>query len=224
MVDPTARETDRIRSYFGDATWRPSGGRDLLVAERRQLMERLCTQYLPPLGELTICDVGCGRGADLQHWRSLGVAEARLFGTELVEGRLDDARRALAHASIARVDGFEIPFPDRSFDLVTASLVLSSIRNRAGRRDLLSEMQRVTRAGGMIAIYDFRIRKPWNRNVAAISGGELAETLGPPSRTYRLAPLFPLLDIALRLPPRLRPVVLGLLPRTHRLWVWIRTS
>jgi SAM-dependent methyltransferase len=222
MADPATREADRIRSYFRDTSWRPSGGREALVVERRQLTERLVRETLPPLAELSVCDVGCGRGWDLEHWRSLGVPEERLFGTELIEERVGVARRALPRASIARVDAFEIPFPDGSFDLVTASLVLSSIRDRGGRRELLAEMWRVTRAGGLLAIYDFRVRKPWNRNVVALRGRELAATLRPPSAEYRLAPLLPLLDLALKLPATPRAALLALLPRTHRLWIWHR--
>ena len=220
MADPAAREADRIRSYFGETTWRASRGRDALVAERRQLTERLVRERLGPLAELAVCDVGCARGWDLEHWRSLGVREERLFGTELIDERVDVARRSLPRATIAPVDGFAIPFADGAFDLVTASLVLSSIRDRAGRGGLLREMHRVARDGGMVAIYDFRVRKPWNRNVVAMSGSELASTLGPPDGAYRLAPFLPLLDLALRLPQWLQASVIRLLPRTHCLWVW----
>jgi SAM-dependent methyltransferase len=224
MAEPAAREADRIRSYYGETTWRASGGRDALVAERRRLTERLVRERLGPLGELAVCDVGCARGWDLEHWRSLGVREERLFGTELIDERVDVARRSLPRATIARVDGFQIPFPDRSFDLVTASLVLSSIRDRAGRRALLAEMWRVTRDGGLLAVYDFRVRKPWNPNVSAIGRSELASAIGPPDDEHALAPFLPLLDLALRLPGALRGAVVGLLPRTHRLWTWTRPA
>ena len=222
MADPTTGETDRIRSYFGEASWRRSAGRDLLVAERRELLEKLVRESLPPIAELSVCDVGCGGGADLERWRSLGVAEERLFGTELVAERAEVARGTVPRASIARVGDFEIPFPDRSFDLVTASLVLSSIRDPVGRRELLAEMWRVTDDGGMVAVYDFRVRKPWNRNVVAMSGRELGATLGQPTAELRLAPLLPLLDLALRLPATPRAALVALLPRTHRLWIWHR--
>lgn len=224
MADPRTGEADRIRSYFGGASWRRSDGRDLLVAERRELLEALVRRTLPPMAELSVCDVGCGGGSDLERWRSLGIAEDRLHGTELVDERAEAARRLLPRASITRVDGFDIPFPDRSFDLVTASLVLSTVRDAAGRRDLLRDMWRVTRDGGLIAIYDFRVRKPWNRNVVAMGGRELAATLGPPIAEYRLAPFLPILDLALRLPPPLRHSAIRALPRTHRLWVWTRAA
>lgn len=224
MVDPSTPEAERIRSYFGEASWRPSAGREALVAERRRLVERLVHEKLPPLAELAVCDVGCGTGSDLARWRALGVPEERLSGTELVAARAEAARRSIPRGTVARVDGFQLPFPDGSFDLVTASLVVSTIRNRADRHRLATEMARVTRAGGLLAIYDFRIRKPWNRNVIAVSGSELAEALGPPGATYRLAPFLPLLDLAFKLPRGLREPAMRLLPRTHRLWVWERAG
>lgn len=223
MADPSTHEVGRIRAYFGEASWRPSAGRGLLVAERRRLVEQVVREMLAtPLPQLTVCDVGCGSGADLERWRSLGVTEERIFGTELVRARADEARRALPGATIESVDGFQLPFADASFDLVTASLVLSTTRDGDNRRQLASEMWRVTRAGGILAIYDFTIRKPWNRNVVAIRRAELAGALGRPLATHRLAPFLPLLDFALKLPFPLRSALLGVLPRTHRLWVWQR--
>lgn len=222
MADPRAGEADRIRSYFGTASWRRSAGRDLLVAERREVLENLVRRTLPPTTELSVCDVGCGGGSDLERWRSLGVPEERLFGTELVEESSRAARQSVPRATIVQVEAFEIPFPDRSFDLVTASLVVSSIRDPAGRRELLAEMRRVTRDDGLLAVYDFRVRKPWNRNVVPIGARELAATLGEPTGEYRLAPFLPLLDLALRLPAIPRAALVALLPRTHRLWIWHR--
>lgn len=220
MAEPSAQEAQRIRTYIADASWKPSAARERLVSERRGILERLARAALPPPPELRVCDVGCGAGSDLVHWRMLGVAEERLFGTELITSRAEAARSALPGATIAGVDGFELPFPDGSFDLVTASLVLSTIRDPEGRRRLVSEMRRVTRKGGLLAIYDFRVRKPWNRNVVAVSRAELSETLGPPTATYRLAPFLPFLGLALAMPEPIRRWAVGLLPRTHRLWTW----
>lgn len=224
MIDEQAREADRIRAYFRDASWRPTVGREWIVNERRAVVERLVRAAMPPMDQLAVCDVGCGRGADLARWHALGVPGDGLYGTELSAERAEAARRTVPGGTIAEVTGFRIPFADASFDVVTATLVLSSVLDRARRRELLREMRRVTRPGGVIAIYDFRIRKPWNPNVTAISGRELAETLGTPTSEHRLAPLLPALDLALKLPPALGEIVIAVLPRTHRLWTWTRRT
>lgn len=222
MAERAADEAQRIESYFGNASWRPTDGALFLVAERRALTEKLVSKLGVPIERLSVCDVGCGDGGDLERWAALGVPEERLTGTELVRDRAEHARRAVPGATITRVRGFELPFADASFDLVTASLVVSSVLDAAGRRALVAEMWRTTRPGGLLAIYDFRIRKPWNRHVAAVTTGELARILTEPTRTHRLAPFLPALNLALRLPGPLRGAVIAVLPRTHRLWVWRR--
>lgn len=213
-------EAERIRSYYRSAAWRPSRGRAFLIAEWRDLVKDVLAADGTDVATLCVCDVGCGGGSDLAHWRALGVPERNLFGTELVAERAEVARGAMPAATIAHVEGFEIPFADRSFDLVTASLVLSSVVNPVGRATLAAEMRRVARPGGLIAIYDFAVRKPWNRQVRAVGEAELASTLGQPWRRHAVSPFLPALDAALRLPVWLGHAVIGVLPRTHRLWLW----
>lgn len=224
MIDERARETDRIRAYFRDASSRRTVGREWIVNERRTLVERLVRERLPPMDRLAVCDVGCGGGGDLERWQALGVPPQGLYGTELARDRAEGARRAVPGGSIAEVSDFVIPFAAGSFDLVTANLVLSSILEPARRRELLREMRRVARPGGLIAVYDFRVRKPWNQNVVAITPHELSEVLGKPTSVDRLGPFLPLLDFALKLPAPVGDAVIQMLPRTHRLWTWTRQA
>ena len=220
MIDDRAREADRIRAYYRNASWRATVGSEWLVAERRALVERLVRERLPAMEQLAVCDVGCGTGADLQRWQSLGVPADGLYGTELSHEHAESARRAVPGGTVAEVQGFRIPFADASFDVVTATLVLSSALDRTRRRELLREMRRVARPGGLVAIYDFRVRKPWNPNVTAIAGRELSDVLGTPTSEHRLAPLLPVLNLALKLPPVAGEALIRVLPRTHRLWTW----
>jgi ubiquinone/menaquinone biosynthesis C-methylase UbiE len=213
-------DADRIRAYFDSAAWHGSAGRTYLVRERTRLLEKVSRLIRRAPNELTICDVGCGGGGDLVVWRDLGVPEAQLAGTELVPERASLAAAALPAASIRVVDGFRLPFDDRSFDVVTASLVVSTILSRERRQELVNEMARVTAPGGVVAVYDFAISKPWNRNVSAVTTRELTRVWRRPDEVHRAAPLLPALDIALRLPGRLQRLLIRVLPRTHRLWVW----
>jgi ubiquinone/menaquinone biosynthesis C-methylase UbiE len=220
MVRNEHREVDRIRSYYAQAGWRASRGRDFLVAERRATLTDVIERKLGKPTRLSFCDVGCGSGTDLEYWHQKGVPAASLFGTELLEGRAETARDRVPGASIASVAGFDVPFDDASMDVVTASLVLSSILDPAAQIGLLREMRRVLKPSGVLAIYDFRIRKPWNRRVVPVRDELLSDALGPPSHRYALAPLLPILDLALKLPSSARARFLSRLPRTHSLWVW----
>ena len=213
-------ETQRIRAYYRDASWRPSPGRSYLVSEWTGLVESVLAERGSDLSATRVCDVGCGAGSDLRRWKTLGVPEAQLSGTELSPERAEAAQRALPDATIARVDSFEVPFGDGAFDLVTASLVFSSVIDSDGRKALAAEMRRVTRPGGLIAVYDFRIRKPWNRHVRPVHERDLASSLGPSWRRYAVSPFLPLLDITLRLPSPIARRLMRVLPRTHRVWMW----
>lgn len=215
-----AQEAARIREYYLHASWRSSLGRHWFVAERRTAISRVVRDLLIPHRDLRVCDVGCGAGADLVWWKEQGVASNGLHGTELNHDRAAAARLVMPEATIAAVDGFTIPFPDSSMHVVMASLVISSILDEAGRVQLLEEMLRITRPRGVIAVYDFRVRKPWNRSVRPLRPSWLASQLGAPSIEVRMGPLLPILDLALRLPGWSRAPLIRALPRTHSLWIW----
>ena len=169
---------------------------------------------------LRICDAGCGGGADLVSWQELGVPASNLAGTELVEERARIALSRLPDADIRLVRGFELPFDTASFDVTTASLVLSTVRNPEDRAHLLHEIARVTRPGGLVLVYDFTVKKPWNPNVVAIRRRWLHSAWRQPDAAVPAAPLLPLLDLLLSLPRGFGHRMIRWLPRTHRLWVW----
>jgi SAM-dependent methyltransferase len=214
------KDAERIRKYFGRARWRPSAGREYLGRERQLLLNMAVATLSKPLDTIGLCDVGCGSGQDLIAWRNAGVPESRLAGTELIQERAKAAQRALPRANIRTVSGSELPFGSASFDVCSASLVLSTILSRSHQARLLSEMKRVTAPGGLVIVYDFMLKKPWNRNVKRVSRTHLGEFWRPPDMEVRAAPFLPLLDIAERMPPRFAKGIVDLLPRTHRLWAW----
>jgi SAM-dependent methyltransferase len=219
--DEGRREAARITGYY-DRGVRPgfAAARPFLLAERRRFMQRLIERSGRRPEDLRICDVGCGGGADLAYWAELGVPTGQLAGTELLEDRVELARSTVPGADIHHVIGFRLPFDDQSFDLTTASLVLSMVRDDPLRRLLFEEMWRVTAPGGLVVIYDMAFSKPWNRGVVSMNRHRLASLGRQPDETRSAAPFLPLLAPAVRLPRPLRRLVLSLLPRTHRLWVW----
>lgn len=218
-----ASETDRIRAAYArrhdDVRTGPVA--DYVVTERRELIQRLAAAHFgDDLGSLRVCDIGCGAGGDLAAWRESGASEAGLAGTELLEEPLTAARAALPAADLRLVDGFILPWEDRLFDLAWASMTFSSIRNAASRRRLFTEMWRVTRPGGMLALYDFRIRKPTNPDVVAMTQRSIGALGPPPTRRVAVTPFLPALPLVLRLPKPMRERLLRILPRTHAIWIW----
>jgi SAM-dependent methyltransferase len=102
-----------------------------------------------------VLDVGCGVG----HWGTLLSAvmpdEARVTGVDREPSWVEEARaRARARGQSGRFtylhgEAERLPFPDASFDLTTCQTVLIHLRDPAAA---LSEMRRVTRPGGLIAV------------------------------------------------------------------------
>ncbi|MFT6563701.1 MAG: SAM-dependent methyltransferase [Actinomycetes bacterium] len=111
-------------------------------------------------------DVGCGRGmvlietlvefpeasgVGLDLWRSRsakGVARKTLITNATQNGVMD-------RTSLQIGDMTAMPFPDESFDLVTANIAIHDVDNdETGRRDAVAEILRVTRRGGQIRIVD----------------------------------------------------------------------
>jgi len=110
-------------------------------------------------------DLGCGRGLVLVEtarrlpdghatgvdiWRNRDQSGNRRITTELntrIEG-VDD------RVSIRDADLVELPFADRSFDLVTASFSLRCLALATERSQALDEAIRVLRPGGRLIVLD----------------------------------------------------------------------
>jgi SAM-dependent methyltransferase len=114
------------------------------------------------------------------------------------------------------------PSRTRSFDLVLAYTIFSSILDRVMAANVASEITRVLRPGGGIVWYDFRCDSPSNRNVRGIGAdgvrrlfpelhGELASLTLLPPVVRRLGFLTPVAHRPLALVPPVRSHLLGLL-------------
>jgi ubiquinone/menaquinone biosynthesis C-methylase UbiE len=223
-------ETDRIARAYRErdecAAMRwdlRNAGNQRILSERRRLVRQLLqrTGWLP-MGDRRVLDVGSGGGAELAWFRELGASESHLVGIDLLPERVEAAQRAFPNIAFHVGNAEHLPFPDRSFDLIVAYTVFSSILDPAMAANVASEIRRVMRPGGGLLWYDFRYKSPANPNVRGVSGarvrmlfpdlkGQLtAVTLVPPL-ARRLGVLTPVAYPMLALLPPLRSHLLGLL-------------
>jgi ubiquinone/menaquinone biosynthesis C-methylase UbiE len=165
-----------VGAGFRDAPWLAALGAALLVQAtlylhttvrgKVRVWERELDQLLLR-GDERLLDLGCGRGAVL-------IAAARRLPTGQVVGvdlwrskdqSGNDIGVTRANAETAGVsdrvelytaDMTELPFADRSFDVVTSALAIHNIPTAAGRHHALDEAMRVLRPGGRLLVADFR--------------------------------------------------------------------
>jgi ubiquinone/menaquinone biosynthesis C-methylase UbiE len=139
----------------------------------RQVVAALEREGLYPPAGLDICEVGCGTGQWLLDLVSWGADPARLAGIDLDPGRIQTARERLPAADLRAGDAADLPWLDRSFDLVLQSTVFTSILDPALRRRVAAEMIRVLRPRGCILWYDFFRDNPRNRHVRGVRAEEI---------------------------------------------------
>jgi SAM-dependent methyltransferase len=102
-------------------------------------------------GGPTVLDAGCGEGYGLALLRTLGAT--RVVGVDLDEATVAHAEATYATRDpgieVAQAELRDIPLPDGAADLAVSFQVIEHLHDIPG---FLVELQRVTRAGGSVAI------------------------------------------------------------------------
>ena len=101
---------------------------------------------LSPRSGAKLLDSGCGSGMFLSLAQRTG---ARLHGLDAAPALLEIAKERAPEADLRVGDLEELPYESRSFDYVTA---FNAVQYAADPRRALSEIARVTRPGGYVAI------------------------------------------------------------------------
>lgn len=116
-----------------------------------------CAAYLLPhlAPGLSVLDVGCGPGSITRDFAEL-VAPGTVTGVDSSSEVLAAASTTAAEHGVTNVrfqegDAYALPFPDNSFDVVHAHMVLQHLQDPVAA---LREMARVCKNGGVIAVRD----------------------------------------------------------------------
>jgi ubiquinone/menaquinone biosynthesis C-methylase UbiE len=144
----------------------------------------------------TVLDVGTGPGVLLAELAGRRP-DLELAGVDLSADMVAAAQRNLAEvgdrATVRVGDATDLPFPDRSFDLIVSSFSLHHWDDPAAAA---AELARVLRPGGSVHIYDFRFA-PFD-DLTAAARGRSPFTGEEPQKTLIRAG-FPLLRRCVRL-------------------------
>jgi len=130
------------------------------VRDRHKLLD-----LVPWRGNESVLDVGCGRGLLLVA-AAKRVPSGRAVGVDLWQAADQSGNRPEATLANARAEGVagrvevhtgdarQLPFPDRSFDVVVSHWVVHNLYEQADRALALAEMARVLRPGGWLLVAD----------------------------------------------------------------------
>jgi ubiquinone/menaquinone biosynthesis C-methylase UbiE len=137
-------------------------GVELLFRGTADVMRR---QVIPPISELVrasggadkvkLLDVGCGTGRTL-HQLAIAHPTMRLHGADLSPAYIKLARTRLEHVAeltLAVENGEALPWADDTFDVVTSTYMFHELPRNA-RRNVVREMLRVVRPGGLVVLED----------------------------------------------------------------------
>ena len=155
-----------------------TGRNAAFFAERKvDILEAIVLPKVGPLHSLSVLDVGCGTGTTD---RVLMPRVGGLHGVDISEEMLAKARINVPNADYAWYDGEKLPFTDGIFDAAIAICVLHHVPV-SNRFKFVSEMVRVVRPGGVVAIFEHNPMNPLTRR--AVNSCELdADAVLVPSR------------------------------------------
>jgi SAM-dependent methyltransferase len=151
-------EFDRYRKSYRDAVERSiafsGAGLDFFARVKARRLLDLSARRVGDPRSLSVLDVGCGPG-ETDSW--LEGRLQRLSGVDVSAEMVEAARRRNPWAEYRVGDG-GLPFSSEIFDVCFAVCVMHHVP-RSERPALAGEMARVTRAGGIVVIFE---HNPWN--------------------------------------------------------------
>ncbi|MGB9979951.1 class I SAM-dependent methyltransferase [Methanobacterium sp.] len=107
--------------------------------------------------EMGILDVGCGYGRTLDELHNRGFEN--LTGIDYSQGMINRGLKEHPYLNLIKNDGDKIPFSDNEFDAVLLIAVLTSNTKNGEQENIISEILRVLKDGGILYLTDFLINQ-----------------------------------------------------------------
>ena len=177
---------DRYASGYEDDVDRSvsfTGRNSAFYARRKvEILEEIVRDRMGPLGGLSLLDVGCGTGTTDQV---LAPCVRSLHGVDISVEMLIKAQQNIPQAHFSWYDGATLPFEDGTFDVVVAICVLHHVP-LSQRRQVVSEMVRVGRRDGVIAVFEHNPYNPLTRHAVNTCDLDRDAVLLAPRETVEL--------------------------------------
>lgn len=113
--------------------------------------------------DAAVLDVGCGYGRTLDELYHNGFKN--LIGIDFSSGMIERGRTQFPYLDLRVKETEEIDLPDASMDAVILFAVLTCIRNNSDQEQLIAEIKRVLKPGGILYVNDFLLNSD-ERNIS----------------------------------------------------------
>jgi SAM-dependent methyltransferase len=132
---------------------------DFFTEAKARHILRLAATQLGDTAHVSVLDVGCGVGLTDSY---LEGRFERVCGVDIPPGVIETAARTNPWAEYSTYDGRRLPFDDDSFDLTFTVCVIHHVPTELWQ-GFVGEMARVTRPGGLVAIFEHNPFNPLTR-------------------------------------------------------------
>lgn len=146
QLDKDPRE---VASMFDEVAERYDLSNDVLSLGQTRLWRRRLIEALNMSPGERLLDLAAGTGTSTEPFHDAGVDAV---ACDFSEGMLQVGRRRRPDMTFVAGDAMDLPFAEEEFDAVTISF---GLRNIVDRHRALTEMLRVTRPGGRLAVMEF---------------------------------------------------------------------
>lgn len=171
-----------------------------MIQMRQRKFRKIFAEKFPQgCKNIKLLEIGCGEGQWLAEFATFGFRFANFAGIELDSKRAQIATERIPTADIRHGTASDLPWKDKTFDIVFQSTVFTSVLDMTERKKIASEMMRVCKADGFILWYDFIYNSPSNLNVRGVKKREIVELFSPWICEFRSVTLAP--PIARKLVP-----------------------
>jgi len=126
--------------------------------------------------DAAILDFGCGYGRTLEQLTQEGFLH--LSGCDISPAMIALARDKVPSSELKVNEAGHIPFADNTFDAVLLVAVLTSVTGNDEQLQLMSEIRRVLKDGGILYVGDFLLNSDERNLLRYREGAELFGTYG----------------------------------------------
>ncbi len=154
MIDSKSHEFDQYKDNYGseinESLAFAGKEHDFYLKLKADHLLQKVSQRLDAGERLSLLDVGCGHGLMHRFYRHPNLD---VSGCDPAASVIDEAITMNPDVSYSANDGETLPYDDDSFDISTAVCVMHHVPP-AQWPEFLAEMDRVTKPGGLVAIYE----------------------------------------------------------------------